>query len=122
MISARALSRKRVLNPAKNNARDSPGRIARCFRRHENDLQNLRRTSAHRAHRRAIGGVCGESDAGVGVVLSRQKIAFEWCRLRHIALAVALLGRVRHLTGANAFLASDASSLMTGASIIIDGG
>ena len=78
----RNLSRKRVLNPAKNIARDSPGRIARCFRCHENDLQNLRRASAHRTLRRPVGGVCGESDAGVGVVLSRQKTAFEWCRLR----------------------------------------
>src|ERR1700716_2734552 len=122
MISARALSRKRVLNPAKNIARDSPSRIARCFRGHENDLQNLRPASAHRAHRRPVGGVCGESDAGVGMVLSRPKIAFEWCRLRHIALTATLLGACAASHGRKRISASNASSLMTGASIIIDGG
>src|SRR3981189_1198235 len=88
----RALSRKRVLNPAKNIAQDSSSRIARCFRGHENDLQNLRPASTDLAHRRPVGVGCGESDAGVGMILSRQKIAFEWCRLRHIALTATLLG------------------------------
>src|SRR3982074_2619413 len=90
--SARALSRKRVLNPAKNIARDSPSRNARCFRGYENDLQNLGPASAHRAHRRPVGGVCGESDAGVGMFSTRQKNTSECSWLRHIALTATLLG------------------------------
>jgi hypothetical protein len=51
------LSRKRVLNPPKNNPRDSQGRIAGCFRRHGNDPQDLRRAITRRAPDRAAGSV-----------------------------------------------------------------
>ena len=74
-----ALSRKRVLNPRKNNPRDSQGRIAGCFRRHGNDLQNLRRASAYRAHRCAAGGMRGEPGAGVLVALGGRV-----CRVRMV--------------------------------------
>ena len=75
-----SLSRKRVLNRAKNIVRDSRARIAGCFRHHGNELQNLRQAGAHRARGRAIGGLRGES--GAGVLLALTAAAVRWCRLR----------------------------------------
>jgi hypothetical protein len=57
--------RKRVLNPGKNNPRDSAGRIAGCFRRYGPNVQNLRRAIGQCAHCSVTDGVCREFDAGL---------------------------------------------------------
>ena len=65
----RAVSRKRVLNPVKNIARDSQGRIARCFKGDENDPYHVGRADTCRAFGSVADGVCREFDAGVGTIL-----------------------------------------------------
>ena len=66
-----ALSRKRVLNPVKNIARDSRGRIAGCFKGDENDPYHVGQADTCRAFGSIAGSVRREFDADVGTVLGR---------------------------------------------------
>jgi hypothetical protein len=70
-MTGESLSRKRVLNPSKNNSRESRRRIAGYIRRHGNDPQDLRRAITRHASDSAAGGVRDEFDVGLLVALVR---------------------------------------------------
>src|SRR5882757_5252793 len=68
-FSRESLSRKRVMNPAKKNPRDSQTRIAGCSS-HENDPPDpLLRACPTDAHGRAAGGLRGQRRAGMRLAL-----------------------------------------------------